>query len=58
VCCCRTCNRRKGGRTPQEAHMPLLKKPVRPEWLPVLNIRLRGNVPNSWQTFLSSLLRS
>ena len=55
VCCCRGCNRKKGGKTPQEAHMPLLKKPIKPDWLPVLNIRLRGNVPNAWQSFLSSL---
>ena len=52
VCCCATCNRRKGGRTPAEARMQLLSKPVKPEWLPVLTIRLNGNIPQSWQTFL------
>lgn len=55
VCCCATCNRKKGGRTPAEARMALKKKPVRPEWLPVLSIRLNGNVPISWKLFLSSV---
>ena len=52
VCCCTTCNRKKGGRTPVEARMLLRSKPVKPDWLPVLNIRLNGRVPMSWQLFL------
>ncbi len=52
VCCCASCNRRKGGRTPAEARMILLKKPVRPDWLPVLTMRLNGNIPISWHLFL------
>lgn len=52
VCCCSSCNRRKGGRTPREASMALLKVPVQPDWLPVLHIRLYGKVPLSWYTFL------
>ncbi|MBN8548494.1 MAG: HNH endonuclease [Deltaproteobacteria bacterium] len=54
VCCCPQCNRKKGGRTPAEAKMPLRKKPVKPDWLPVLNMRLNGRVPFSWQLFLRS----
>lgn len=54
VCCCPPCNRRKGGRTPAEAKMLLRKKPVKPDWLPVLNMRLNGKVPLSWQLFLRS----
>lgn len=54
VCCCPSCNRRKGGRTPAEARMLLRKKPVKPDWLPVLNMRLNGKVPLSWQLFLRS----
>lgn len=54
VCCCATCNRKKGGRTPAEAKMTLMRKPVRPDWLPVLTIRLHGKVPTSWQIFLST----
>jgi 5-methylcytosine-specific restriction endonuclease McrA len=30
VAACRTCNHRKAGRTPQEAHMTLLNEPKRP----------------------------
>lgn len=53
VCCCPPCNRKKGGRTPKEARMLLLSKPVKPDWLPVLSMRLNGRIPTSWQTFLS-----
>ncbi len=52
VCCCSSCNRRKGGRTPLEAKMKLLRKPKKPDWLPVLTIRLHGQIPISWHTFL------
>lgn len=52
VCACGSCNRRKGGRTPKEARMNLLTKPVRPDWLPVLHIKLHGKIPESWYTFL------
>jgi len=52
VCACATCNRKKGGRTPKEAHMKLLSKPTKPDWLPVLNIKLHGKVPPSWHMFL------
>ena len=30
VCACKNCNQKKGNRTPQEANMPLIKKPKRP----------------------------
>lgn len=30
VCCCHTCNRKKGNRTPENAGMPLLRSPRRP----------------------------
>lgn len=53
VCCCIACNRRKGGRTPKEARMALRNQPVKPDWLPVLQIRLNGNIPHSWHTFLA-----
>ena len=54
VCCCMHCNRKKGGKTPRQARMPLRKTPIKPDWLPVLNIRLNGNIPSSWYAFLSS----
>ena len=52
VCACAGCNRKKGGRTPKEAHMKLLSKPIKPDWLPVLNINLHGKVPSAWHIFL------
>lgn len=58
VCSCAACNRKKGGRTPKEAHMKLLSKPVKPDWLPVLNIRLHGKVPHAWHIFLQPSAKS
>ena len=55
VCCCAPCNRKKGGRTPREARMLLLSKPVKPDWLPVLHIKLHGKIPPTWHTFLQPL---
>jgi len=54
VCCCATCNRKKGGRTPIQAQMLLRKKPVRPDWLPVLSVRLNGRIPKAWNNFLKA----
>lgn len=34
VCCCIDCNLAKGARTPDQAHMRLMKPPVRPRWTP------------------------
>jgi 5-methylcytosine-specific restriction endonuclease McrA len=52
VCACETCNRKKGGRTPEEAQMPLRTKPIAPRWLPIIDVKLHGNVPMAWQAFL------
>ena len=52
VSCCSACNRKKGRHTPEEARMSLLRPPRKPDWLPVLTVRLQGQVPESWQTFL------
>jgi len=50
VTSCHTCNRVKGNRTPQEAHMPLNKKPKRPAGsLGLLNFK---NIHHSWQNFI------
>ena len=53
VCSCVPCNRRKGGRTPQEARMTLLREPLKPRWTPLVqdgggNVRYR-----EWLPFLS-----
>lgn len=54
VLACPPCNRKKGGRTPQEAKMKLRTVPIAPEWLPVLHVRLNRNIPQAWLVFLRS----
>jgi 5-methylcytosine-specific restriction endonuclease McrA len=55
VCSCRACNLRKGGRTPTEANMRLLRKPVRPRWSPILTLAFSHGRPPEWEPFLSGL---
>ena len=40
VCSCVDCNRRKGGRTPAQAHMKLIRPPVQPRRNPAITLRL------------------
>jgi 5-methylcytosine-specific restriction endonuclease McrA len=54
VCCCVTCNARKGGRTPHQAHMQLIRKPVKPKRNPVINLRLGSDKYASWRSFLDN----
>jgi 5-methylcytosine-specific restriction endonuclease McrA len=55
VCSCRTCNLRKGGRTPAEANMRLIRKPVRPRWSPILALAFSPSRPPEWEPFLATL---
>lgn len=53
VTACIDCNRRKGGQTPNEAGMRLIRKPAEPEWVPSLNLTLVfKNAPESWRDYL------
>lgn len=53
VTCCIQCNRKKGGRSPQEAKMRLIRKPLRPKWLPVMRITIGiRDIPHSWRDYL------
>jgi 5-methylcytosine-specific restriction endonuclease McrA len=53
VTCCVSCNRRKGGRTPAEARMRLIRHPRRPESAPALRITIGlRQAPESWRDFL------
>jgi 5-methylcytosine-specific restriction endonuclease McrA len=52
VCSCLGCNVKKGGRTPQEAHMKLVAKPTRPKRSPLLMLKLRNPKYESWRTWL------
>ena len=53
VTCCIDCNREKGGRTPKEASMALVRKPSRPTWIPALRVTIGFHrVPESWRDYL------
>lgn len=53
VTSCIPCNRRKGGRTPTEAGMKLIRKPSKPTWVPALKITIGfRDVPQSWRDYL------
>ena len=53
VTCCVSCNRRKGGRTPAEAGMHLLRAPRRPDSAPAVQITIGlRHAPQSWRDYL------
>lgn len=57
VTACKGCNQRKGGRTPAQAGMQLLKKPKQPVWLPGSNLatgpaKASNNVSERWNIYL------
>ena len=58
ACCAFPCNQTKGARTPEEAGMRLLKKPVRPRWLPIFNTKLQNvvSVPLEWRDYWNAEL--
>ncbi len=53
VCSCVPCNLRKGGRTPEEAGMRLLRFPTRPRWTPMFRSATRRAFYREWRPFLS-----
>jgi len=54
VCACVACNVRKGGRTPREAGMTLIRKPEKPKRSPMLNLKLTQGKYQSWKSFLEN----
>jgi len=54
VCACTGCNARKGGRTPDQARLTLVRRPVRPKRNPMITVRLGDNRYACWQTFLDN----
>lgn len=53
VTCCITCNLKKGGRTPEEAGMSLIRKPKAPIWIPLLPMSLgMDETPLPWKEYL------
>jgi len=56
VTACFPCNNRKAGRTPQQAKMRLLKKPVRPKALPLPMPAIPiDKAPEEWEFYLSGV---
>lgn len=55
VCSCHHCNRRKGGRTPEEAGMLLVKKARRPEWTPFSSEMFSLRRYREWMPYLSQV---
>lgn len=58
VVACIPCNQKKGNRTPEEAHMKLLTKPVRPRSLPGMGsakLVWSEGMPLSWRDYMRSV---
>ena len=53
VCSCIGCNRKKGGRTPAQAGISLIRRPQRPRWSPVLSVVNGREGYPEWRPFLS-----
>ena len=52
VCACVPCNARKGGRTPEQARMHLVRRPIQPRRNPLISMRLGSEKYQSWRAFL------
>jgi len=52
VCACTDCNKKKGGRTPEQAGMKLIRKPLKPKRSPVLRLKLQSPKYQPWKQFL------
>lgn len=55
VCACHSCNQRKADKTPEQAGMRLLSKPVRPKKMPLGDehgMMYQPGMPESWRAYL------
>jgi 5-methylcytosine-specific restriction endonuclease McrA len=53
VTACKPCNQKKGGRTPPQAGMSLIRKPKHPGWLPSATVHLGVGISNDkWKIYL------
>lgn len=52
VCACIWCNARKGGRTPEQAGMKLIRPAKKPKRNPLIALRLGSEKYQSWKAFL------
>jgi 5-methylcytosine-specific restriction endonuclease McrA len=55
VCACLRCNVKKGGKTPHEARMTLVRHPSRPHKNPMLVLKLSNPKYESWRTWLDGV---
>ena len=55
VCSCLRCNRQKGGCSPEQAGMQLLRKPFRPNWTPFVLETWSLRRHREWLPFLSTV---
>ena len=55
VCSCHRCNRLKGGRTPAEVGMRLVRHPRRPQWTPFMAEAFTLRRYKEWMPFLSAV---
>jgi 5-methylcytosine-specific restriction endonuclease McrA len=55
VCACLACNVKKGGRTPHEAKMKLVRRPAKPTRNPLLVLKLSNPKYASWRTWLDGV---
>lgn len=53
VACCRRCNNRKGGRTPPDANMVLMRRPFRPRYAALVMFAVDG-APEVWRKYLGT----
>ncbi len=54
VCACLRCNIKKGGRTPEQAHLHLVAAPKKPRRNPVVTVKLSDGRYASWKAFLDN----
>jgi 5-methylcytosine-specific restriction endonuclease McrA len=53
VTCCIACNRRKGGRTPEQAGMRLIRAPRRPDRAPARRLKFElRTAPDRWRDYI------
>ncbi|MEM9082612.1 MAG: HNH endonuclease [Planctomycetota bacterium] len=54
VCACVGCNSKKGGRTPEQANMKLIRPPKQPRSNPLIRVKLGSGRYESWKAFLDN----
>jgi 5-methylcytosine-specific restriction endonuclease McrA len=52
VCCCVSCNGKKGNRLAEELGMRLVRAPRRPRWNPIFRVVVSGGGHELWKSFL------